>query len=58
MNLTIRKGSFPISIKEGAEVHTKSRRKEVVFKNIGVVDGRRQTTINHQSPPTVSTEPV
>jgi hypothetical protein len=47
MNLTIRKGSFPISIKEGVQIHTKSRRKEFGFKNIGVVEGRRQTTINH-----------
>jgi hypothetical protein len=58
MNLTIRKGSFPIRIKEGVELHTQSRRKEVGFKNIGVVEGRRQTTINHQSSSTVSTEPV
>jgi hypothetical protein len=46
MNLTIRKGSFPISIKE------------VGLKDIGVVEGRCQTIITHQSSPAANTEPV
>ena len=58
MNLTIRKGSFPIRIKEGVELHTQSRRKEVGLKDIGVVEGRRQTIITHQSSPAANTEPV